>query len=103
MAKPIENYPTGDKLPRPWATWIPDRLPQFKMHESLTRAKCAMAARYNSGMRGGVLYQFNNDQWQIMAIVRPGSHKDDYLLFSHPKKWSAAPGITILITENPYD
>lgn len=116
LTTPIHDYPTDpDKLPGiPWMTWVPDRLPEFKVHADLGKAKVALGVRCgpdvrleNGGtdypIRGGVLYRLLNDKWQAVDVAQPGSLKMENLMFRHPRKWNKAPGITTVIPEHPYE
>lgn len=97
----------------PWATWIANRCPQFKVHASLGQAKKALGASNGSAsydldgfmvcrVRGGALYEISGDKWTVRAIIPPNTFKREHLLFAEPRKWRKAPGITTLITEHPY-
>jgi hypothetical protein len=114
--EPITDYPNDPaQLPDiPWMTWIPDRLPQFKVHTDLGKAKAALG--YDTGdvitlddgttdrpIRGGVLYKLQNEKWVAVDIVQPGSLKKDNLMFRSPRKWNKAPGITTVISEHPFN
>lgn len=117
MAKTIDDYPT-DGFPVPWATWIPDRRPEFKVHSDLGKAKNAIGMevsgrnakirRARDGkpeypIRGGVLYQLAEGKWVVRAIVEPGSYKSEHLLYTQPRKWNKQPGITTVIEEHPFE
>lgn len=111
----IDDYPT-DGFPIPWATWMPDRRPQFKVHSDLGKAKNAIGAAlggesrfnpetggYDHPIRGGVLYQMIEGKWIVRAVVQPGTYKSEHLLFTSPRKWNKQPGITTVIAENPFE
>lgn len=113
---PITDYPTDqNKLPSvPWLTWVPSRLPEFKVHTDIGKAKAALGwqeghtVRLEDGstdypVRGGVLYELVDGKWVPVAVVQPGSLKKDNLMFRHPRKWNKAPGITTVIEEHPYE
>lgn len=118
MSKTIDDYPT-DGFPIPWATWVPDRRPEFKVHSDLGKAKNAIGmemggrntvTRQHPGtgksehpIRGGVLYQLTDGKWIVRAVVRPGTYKSDYLLFTNARKWNKQPGITTVIEEHPFE
>jgi hypothetical protein len=107
-AQPPENPPL------PWATWIADRLPQFKVHASLRPAKLAIGMQVGPTevladgitvayrIRGGVLYSMEEGGWVVSAVIEPGSFKHEHLLFTAPRKWRKAPGITTVISEHPF-
>jgi hypothetical protein len=113
--KTINDYPT-EGLPRPWATWIPNRTPQFKVHGTLGQAKNAIGMEISGDsrrvtyrgketterpIRGGVIYEMIHDAWAVRAVVKPGSYKCEHMMYSDPRKWNNAPGITTVIDETP--
>lgn len=96
-------FPVADALPDPpLLTWIPPG--GFKTHNSLATAKTRLSRTRdrNGKFRGGVLYRVVESRWVPFVVVRPGTSQQDYLLWANPKKWARAPGITVLLTENPY-
>jgi hypothetical protein len=125
MSKSINDYPV-DGFPVPWATWIPGRRPEFKVHDDLGKAKNAIAMEVGGGrtkgrrkinssrphprtgkieypIRGGVLYQLTDGKWTVRAVVQPGTYKSDHTLFTKARKWNKQPGITTVINEHPYE
>jgi hypothetical protein len=113
-AQEITDYPTDpDKLPSiPWLTWVPGRLPEFKVHANIGTAKAALGSQQRHTVtqndsdypvRGGVLYELVDGKWVAVAVVQPGSLRKDNLMFRHPRKWNKAPGITTVIEEHPYE
>lgn len=119
MTKSINDYPT-EGFPIPWATWVPDRRPEFKVHSDLGKAKNAigmeLTGRNNKPrphptienkkefpIRGGVLYQLADGKWIVRAVVEPGTYKSDHLLYTNARKWNKQPGITTVIAENPFE
>lgn len=114
LATTIHEYPT-EGLPVPWATWIPDRTPQFKVHNDLGHAKNAVGAEISGRrrltpngaaepkIRGGVVYEMVDGKWTVRAVVPPGSYKSDHIMFANSRQWNKQPGITSVITEHPYE
>jgi hypothetical protein len=114
VTKSIDDYPT-DGFPIPWATWIPDRRPEFKVHSDLGKAKNAIGmpipgavhiltnGTREQSIRGGVLYQLIKGKWTVRAVVSPGTWKSEHMLYTQPSKWNKHPGITTVIEEHPYE
>lgn len=110
----FKDYPRGEELPLPWASWVHDRTPQMKLHSTLGYAKVSAGQTIHKDARrapdgttehpfhGGVIYQMVEGKWVVRAVLTPGSYPSDHLVFSAPKKWSQAPGITTVISEHPY-
>lgn len=100
--------PDPNKFPRPrWATYVPDRTPNFKQHSSLGLAKTAISTRnYTRGLsrrikddagrtqvhypvEGGFIYEFTDDKWQLVATIEYGSFVQDHPLWQKaPKKYT---------------
>lgn len=107
------DFPGPEEVPQPWATWVPDRSPRFKLHDRLGTAKAAVGAqtgaekrltdgRYVYPLRGGVVYQMVDGKWVVQAVIEPGTTREDHLIFREPRKWAKCPGVTTVIQEHPY-
>lgn len=59
----IANFEAPDY--KPWATFIPERDPQFKIHVDKSKAHAAL--RYLE--RPGVLYELQGDTWVKVRLV----------------------------------
>lgn len=76
------NPPPPPSIP-PYATYIEDRRPQFKVHRTLGLAKSAVGAKiWKNGMRGGIVYELKDGQtWVELFRVEPGTQKIDHPAF----------------------
>jgi hypothetical protein len=76
--------PPDIKVPR-WATYIPDRRPQFKMHTSKGLAKSALSIYADWGrgsLRVGVLYEHVEGEWVERANIEPHTPKLNHPLWA---------------------
>src|SRR4051812_23863543 len=88
-----ENPPVviNEKIKKPeWATLIPSRSPEFKMHTSLGLAKSALTGltMYGGQFRDrGALYQWNGTFWELRVAIKRGDKQTDFLLWTNVKKF----------------
>lgn len=68
--------PKAMKQPE-WASWIPDRSPQFKMHK--TEGQCKQAFSYTLGYEGvlrrGIVYRWNGEEWTEVYDFTEGTKR----------------------------
>lgn len=74
--------PPAYKPPTPpvWATYIEDRMPQFKTHNNRGQALNAVQYVFSQGVRGGIIYRLVNEAWQEWLDVPKGMKKKDVQL-----------------------
>ena len=78
-----------DKQPE-WATLIPRRDPEFKMHTSLGLAKTALSglADYKGRFHDrGALYRWNGSVWELYVWITNGDYRNDFELWTNVEKF----------------
>ncbi len=60
----------------PFASIVPDRRPELKLHAGIGLAKLAVAYTSWGGARGGEIYERTADGWTLLYRVEAGTSTD---------------------------
>ncbi|MEV7250257.1 hypothetical protein [Streptomyces cyaneofuscatus] len=61
----------------PFASIVPDRRPEVKLHAGIGLAKLAVGYHTWGGVRGGEIYGRTADGWELIYRVESGTQLDD--------------------------
>jgi hypothetical protein len=97
VGNPLDTNTLPTPPPPPeWATYVSDRGPMFKMHNSFAHAKNAVTGKVygNVATADIVIYRWTGDSWQVLESFTKGEVVFGHAFWDNTALWKMRKGLT---------